>query len=159
MKRLCVLFFILSVFINANDNRYGSGQVFVGPHIGFSGYSLLSAGVMAGYQYYFANDWQFSGFRQGVRGYANISYAAGSFSVPLYVYGGADWTLDFNIKDDLIWGVFAGLGVGYNGPSPALPLGILAHIGGSLNIQNHHRFDLALGGLFNIISLNYLYMF
>lgn len=187
--------------IDPKKALYGTGKIFVGPEIGIGSawFQDFSMGVTAGYQYYFKDAWQFAGFRHGVRGYGNLAYVydydnryIGLDSYkggPLRNYGyqvfnnngfhlraGADWTLEFNPLDNVIWGVYTGFSLGwiqifndskfkdygdywlydYNRST----FGVAWHIGGSVNIANQHRVDVGFeGGYFSILSVRYLYMF
>ena len=78
MKKTLFLIFIsfgmLSSLFGA-DRMYGKGQGFIGAQAGFVGIADFSVGAVGGYQYYFQNDWQFAGFRHGIRGIGNIDLA------------------------------------------------------------------------------------
>lgn len=165
---------------NAGNPRYGEGFVFVGPELNLGGLYqyggfTMAVGANAGYQHYFKQEWQFAGFRHGVRGWGNLAYRLNTYGYGGYNYtyhgfhlrAGADWTLEFNPRDSVVWGVYTGLSLGYNYYSADsdsyYSIGGFAgawHIGGSVNIDTNHRFDVGLEvGTFSILTLRYLYMF
>lgn len=166
---LCLLLASSSAFAN-NTNFYNTGKGFIGPEIGIGGIGNVSIGVIGGYQFYFQEDWQFSGFRHGVRGFASANwtqYTNGFFSGTsyngLFVQVGSDWTIDFNINDRFVYGAYVGLSLGYvgvftNEVSPRSFL-ISGNLGGSVTIDKTHRLELALGSGFSVLALRYLYMF
>lgn len=158
---------------------YGSGKGFVGPEIGIeNGFNI---GLTAGYQYYFRNDWQFAGFRQGIRGWGNVAYdyryttgcsgfgciasTGGSQNYNGYrIRAGADWTLDFNPLDNAVYGVFTGLSLGwvelFHENSKDGNLGVAWSLGVSAALYNTHRFEIGVEvGPFSTVSFRYLYMF
>lgn len=163
--------------IDAKKALFGTGKVFVGAEIGLGSawYPDVNVGVVAGYQHYFKESWQFYKFRHGVRGYGNLAYVYDNARFDKKTYHnhgfhfrvGADWTLEFNPLDSVIWGVYTGVSVGMIYLSPRYNMWDLGanfagawHIGGSANINNTHRFDVGFeGGLFSIFSVRYLYMF
>lgn len=161
---------------------FGKGEGFLGTEIGIeNGFNI---GLTAGYQHYFKEAWQFGGFRQGIRGWGNVSYeyrytnactsfgciatTDGNRSVNYNGYrirAGSDWTLDFNPYDYTVYGMYTGLSIGWvevfnNNKNRNGVFGIAWNIGASATINNTHRFDLGLEvGPFSIISFRYLYMF
>lgn len=181
---LCVLFLASNAFAathsdskttkskHSNSNLgFGTGKGFIGGEVGLGGVGNVSIGVLGGYQYYFKPDWQFNGFRHGVRGIASLDWsqysALGFWSGTSYnamsVQVGADWTIDFNPKDRYVWGAYVGLSLGYFkvfstfiDPSTFVWSG---NLGGSLTISNTHRFELSLGSGFYYFGLRYMYMF
>ncbi|RDU58116.1 hypothetical protein [Helicobacter sp. MIT 99-5507] len=171
-----ILFSILFVFglVSSSfgvDKMYGQGQGFLGAEVGFGGTTDFSVGVIGGYQHYFKESWQFAGFRHGVRGIGNISfgrYGGGFYNTDynlMAIGAGADWTIEFTPNSIYNWGAFAGLGLVYinalnkDGWYPLNSIYLDGHIGGSLNIANTHRVEVAIGSGLSVVSLRYMYMF
>ncbi len=177
MKKLAMVACLLMVGVGGNalansTNLYNTGKGFVGAEVGLGGIGNVSLGVVGGYQFYFKEAWQFGGFRHGVRGigtlnwtqYNGNSFFSGSSYNGIFVQAGADWTIDFNIKDRFVWGAYAGLSLGYlglfsNGVAGVTPFVVSGNLGASVTIDKTHRAELALGSGFSIIALRYLYMF
>ena len=163
MKKILFLIFIsfgmLSSLFGA-DRMYGKGQGFIGAQAGFVGIADFSVGAVGGYQYYFQNDWQFAGFRHGIRGIGNIDLAKNNSSL-FSIGAGVDWTIEFTPDSKYNWGAFAGLGLIYiNGKNYIQdPIALNANIGGSLNIDNTHKLELSFGSGLSLIAFRYLYMF
>lgn len=171
----------------SQDLLYGRGQAFVGAEVAlvynrnYWGQYNFNAGVVGGYQYYFKEEWQFSSFRHGIRGYGNVSYATWDWTwsmitrpeinfPALFVRVGADWTIEFNPKSKYVWGFFAGISFDYmlvlQKPRVWLDsnyFGVGNGIGASLNMLNHHKFELlsfySYNGIGVNFSLRYLFMF
>lgn len=158
----CVLFGGLvfaagSKHINAG---YNTSNIFVGAEMGFGGASSVNIGAVGGYQYYFKPEWQFAGFRHGVRGIGSLNWFGGG-SGGLFMRFGADWTLEFNPTDRFVGGIFLGPSIGFIAPfgGSSTSFAVSGNIGGSLNIDNTHRIELSLGGIFYVASFRYMYMF
>lgn len=139
----------------------GSGFAFAGVGLGLGGgaYAFgVSLGALGGYHYYFPSSIQLSNYRHGVRGYGALDWAYYGLNL-IFVRAGADYVIDFTPNDRFVWGAFAGLqlGAAIGGGSGAFGWGV--NIGGSLELQNKHRFEVALGYGFNLLNLRYIYKF
>ncbi len=149
-------------------------KVFVGAEIGLGGFGNFSIGGNAGYIHYFPKKYYIADkFRQGVRGVLEASYTSMSYSYfggkysygGVYIVGGADYLLDFNPKDKVVWGIFGGLGLGYVNVfskewyASASSFGFDFRFGGSATIDKTHRFELALGSGFSTLGLRYMLLF
>ena len=173
----------------SQDLLFGRGQPFIGAEVAlvyrrnYLWQYNFNAGVVGGYQYYFPEEWQISGFRHGIRGYGNISYATWDWTFDdvilpeinfpaLFVRVGADWTLEFNPRSKYVWGFFAGISFDYmlvlQKPrglwlANSNRFGVGNGIGVSLNMLNHHKFELlsfyGYNGIGINFSLRYLFMF
>lgn len=171
-----IIFFIFLGFISSvfgADRMYGKGQGFIGAEAGFGGVVDFNVGVVGGYQYYFKDDWQFSGFRHGIRGIGSIDFGQYAYNGYLSKYNynlvaanvGADWTIEFTPDSKYNWGAFVGVGITYiNGLNknflyPLNSIYASANIGGSLNIDNTHKLEIGLGSGLSVISFRYTYMF
>ena len=151
------------------DKMYGKGQGFVGAEVGFAGFADYAVGVVGGYQHYFKESWQFAGFRHGIRGIGNISFGQWNGRYINYnllsIGAGADWTIEFTPNSAYNWGAFAGFGLVYlNGLNKDYWYNLNSvhfegRVGGSLNINNTHKVEVALGSGMSIISFRYLFMF
>lgn len=154
----CLLF---SGLVFASGSKRGAGyntsNIFAGAEVGFGGYGSFNFGAVGGYQYYFKPEWQFAGFRHGVRGIGSINFNNNG----LFMRFGADWTLEFNPNDRFVGGIFVGPSLGFIAPFDGISTNfrVSGNIGGSLNIDNTHRFELSLGGIFYVASFRYMYMF
>ncbi|WP_407379368.1 outer membrane beta-barrel protein [Helicobacter sp.] len=125
-------------------------------------------------------------FRQGIRGYGVVAYgfygdggtdfdgnkysqALHSFPILAFV----DYTLDFTPKEKYVWGIFGGIGLGVvpiihsytsrsiyglgsSGSATNFDVGWAVRTGGSLTIDNKHRFELSLGGGYQYVGLRYM---
>lgn len=89
MKKVLFGIFLALGIISASfgaDRMYGKGQGFIGAEAGFGGVADFNVGIVGGYQHYFKEDWQFAGFRHGVRGVGSLNfgqYKRYSFSMTL----------------------------------------------------------------------------
>lgn len=171
--KLCGIWVLIGIFL---QNIWATeDKIFIGGEIGLGGFGTFSAGAIGGYMHYFPKQYYIADkFRQGVRGIVEVSYTAMSYNGYLgntYNYGGvfamagADYLLDFNPKDKIVWGVFGGLGIGYVNVfsrewyASASSFGLDARVGGSVTIKEMHRFELALGSGFSTLGLRYLVLF
>ena len=174
VKKILFSIFLLVGVVSSSfgaDRMYGKGQGFIGAEAGFAGLVDFNVGIVGGYQYYFQEDWQFAGFRHGIRGVGNISFGKynGGFRNTNYsvmaIGAGADWTIEFTPNSRYNWGAFAGLGLVYvnglnkDGWYPLNSIYVDGHIGGSLNIDNTHKLEVGLGSGLSLISFRYTYMF
>lgn len=173
MKKLllCLIF----IFASMNASEYGKGRLFAGGELGLGGIGSFSAGAIAGYQFYFPQSKQpIDGFRQGLRGYVKASYANYAHSVQnsnyswnaLYGGIGADYLLDFNPGDNVVFGVFGGLNLGatmvsspawYKGKLGGFGLGL--SLGATATIHKIHKVELIFGTNLSLGSIRYLYLF
>ena len=159
----CVLF--SGLLFAAGSKRanvgYDTSNIFAGAELGFGGYGSFNLGAVGGYQYYFKPEWQFAGFRHGVRGIGSINWLQYSSGAGLFMRFGADWTLEFNPQDRFVGGIFLGPSLGFIAPFNGFSTNFVVsgNIGGSLNIDNTHRIELSLGGIFYVASFRYMYMF
>lgn len=92
----CVLFSGLLFAADSKKVGYDTSNIFAGAELGFGGYGSFNLGAVGGYQYYFKPEWQFAGFRHGVRGIGSINWLQYSSGAGLFMRFGADWTLEFN---------------------------------------------------------------
>lgn len=142
----------------SNDSQ-GYGKFFIGAGATFLGGEMhFGAEALAGYQYYFPKEYYIADkFRQGVRGYGVVgygfwgnsntdwdgdkwSYTTHSFPILAFV----DYTLDFTPKEKYVWGIFGGIGLW------------AVRTGGSLTIDNKHRFELSFGAGYQYLGLRYM---
>ena len=110
--------FVINVGFRFISLQYliGKGFKFGGVELGAGGLGNFSLGAIGGYQHYFKEDLQFYTFRHGIRGYASVNWTQYDYNIwyikdnynALYVRAGADWTLEFNPKSDLVWGCLLG---------------------------------------------------
>ncbi|TLD97414.1 hypothetical protein LS71_001295 [Helicobacter jaachi] len=166
--------FMATASLNAAE-KSKDDKIFIGGEIGLGGLGDYGVGFMAGYQHYFPKEYYIANqFRHGVRGFFNANYTSIGYSYfgRSYNYGGffasigADYLFDFNPQDKVVWGVFGGLGLGYVKvfsndwfyTAPA-SIGFDVRLGGSVVIDNTHRFELALGSGFSTLALRYLLLF
>ena len=100
------------------------------------------------------------------------SYTTHSFPILAFV----DYTLDFTPKEKYVWGIFGGIGLGalprydahtyidreyagkYNssGSATNFDFGWAVRTGGSLTIDNKHRFELSFGAGYQYLGLRYM---
>ncbi|MCI5787106.1 MAG: hypothetical protein MR025_06630 [Helicobacter trogontum] len=161
---VCVLFsgLLFAAGSKKSNVGYGTSNVFAGAEVGFGGYGSFNLGVVGGYQHYFKSEWQFMGFRHGIRGIGTINWLQNSAAAAgLFMRLGADWTLEFNPQDRFVGGIFLGPSLGFIAPFNGLATNFVfsGNIGGSLNIDNTHRIELSLGAFFYVASFRYTYMF
>lgn len=101
-------------------------------------------------------------------------YSQALHSFPILAF--VDYTLDFTPKEKYVWGIFGGIGLGalprygtytytdreyagaYNssGSATNFDVGWAVRTGGSLTIDNKHRFELSLGGGYQYVGLRYM---
>ena len=101
-------------------------------------------------------------------------YSQALHSFPILAF--VDYTLDFTPKEKYVWGIFGGIGLGalprygtytytdrqyagaYNssGSATNFDFGWAVRTGGSLTIDNKHRFELSLGGGYQYVGLRYM---
>lgn len=101
-------------------------------------------------------------------------YSQALHSFPILAF--VDYTLDFTPKEKYVWGWFGGIGLGalprygtytyidrqyageYNrsGSATNFDFGWAVRTGGSLTIDNKHRFELSLGGGYQYVGLRYM---
>ena len=149
-------------------------RVFFGPQVGFGGLGTINAGIVGGYMHYFEGDMQLEKFKHGIRGIGSANYYRYSYSYlggnygynGVYVQAGADYFIEFTPNQKTVWGLYAGLSLGYYYISSndwwytgASALGWGGNLGGFAILHRKHRFELALDSGFSLFALRYLYMF
>ena len=153
-------------------------KIFIGAGVGLGGYGMFGLEASVGYIHYFPKDTFIADkFRQGIRAYGSVGFSHNSTSYARYNWSynyvpiivGADYLLDFNPGEKYVWGIFAGLGVGFlytsttyeytKTSSSAYGVGYAARAGGSLTIDNAHRLDLDFGFGVSNLTLRYAYLF
>lgn len=157
---LCALL-VSGSLAHAASGSPGTGHGFVGVNLGLGGWGYgsfgVGLGVLGGYHYYFPSNMQFGGFRHGVRGYGALDWAYYGWNF-MFLRAGADWTIDFTPQSRYVWGAFAGFSLGgvlgyFNA------FGWSFNVGGSFEMHNRHRFELALGWGYHVLSLRYIFKF
>ncbi|MCH5313542.1 MAG: hypothetical protein J1E28_03975 [Helicobacter sp.] len=167
--KVCVILALLGSQAWSKEDK-----IFGGIQLGLGGVGDYDVGGIVGYMHYFPKKYYIADqFRQGVRGVFEVSYMQKSYNYwgGKYTYGsvygvlGADYLLDFNPKDKFVYGIFAGLGLGYlnvfskDWYASASAFGIDVRFGGSLTISQTHRFELALGSGYSLLGLRYMFLF
>ena len=125
---------------------------------GIRGYGVVGYGFWSdSHTYYYGDKW---------------SYTTHSFPILAFV----DYTLDFTPKEKYVWGIFGGIGLGalprygiytyidreyagaYNrsGSATNFDFGWAVRTGGSLTIDNKHRFELSFGAGYQYLGLRYM---
>ena len=178
----CVLGLSVANVANAKEAKSG---MFIGASAGLGGfaYGLLNTEFVAGYQHNFPKEWYIARkFRHGIRGYGSVGYSYGSDTSRYWEYtyhyfpitANVDWFIEFNPKEKYVWGAFAGGGVGftpryeihtdkdywdnasYN--TAAFGIGVNAHAGGSLTIENTHCIEAGFGIGNALVGARYILM-
>lgn len=167
MRKIFILFILIGA-LNANES-FNKGNFFAGGQIGFGGLGVFNLGANGGFQYYFPQDWQFGGFRNGIRAYASLDYGyANRFNAASHgiaIMANFDWLLEFNYEDSTIGGIFAGFGVGWwhlsnpNGFINGAVAFQAPRLGASLQFWQHHKIEAWLGYGVQIFGLGYKYIF
>lgn len=172
----CVLGLSVANVANAKEAKNG---MFIGAGAGLGGfaYGLLNAEFVAGYQHNFPKEWYIARkFRHGIRGYGSVGYSYGSDTTSRYreysyhyfpITANVDWFIEFNPKEKYVWGAFAGGGVGFTPRyeihtdkdyTAAFGIGVNAHAGGSLTIENTHRIEAGFGIGNALVGARYILM-
>ena len=167
----------------ASSLEQDRARVFAGTGVMGGGYGVIGAEVIAGYHYFFPKDMYIDGkIRQGLRAYASAGYSYSQSSGYYWEYSdhyvpvvlGVDYTLEVNPHNKFVWGTYVGLGLGFVGrfhqakdkfptayydasyTSNRYGVAWDAYVGGSLTIDNRHRFELDVGAGSSYFSLRYL---
>ena len=159
----------------------GAGATFLGGEMYFGAEALAGYQYYFPKEYYIVDK-----FRQGIRGYGVVGYGFWSDSYTYYdgdkwsytthsfpILAFVDYTLDFTPKEKYVWGIFGGIGLGVvpiihsytsrsiyglgsSGSATNFDVGWAVRTGGSLTIDNKHRFELSLGGGYQYVGLRYM---
>lgn len=163
----------------------GAGATFIGGQMHFGAEALAGYQYYFPKEYYIVDKFR-QGIRgYGVVGYGfwsdSYTYYDGdkwshtTHSFPILAF--VDYTLDFTPKEKYVWGIFGGIGLGalpryethtftdrgyaggaYNssGSVTNFDFGWAVRTGGSLTIDNKHRFELSFGAGYQYLGLRYM---
>ena len=159
----------------------GAGATFIGDSMYVGAEALAGYQYYFPKEYYIADK-----FRQGIRGYGVVGYGFWSDSHTYYygdkwsytthsfpILAFVDYTLDFTPKEKYVWGIFGGIGLGVvpiihsytsrsiyglgsSGSATNFDVGWAVRTGGSLTIDNKHRFELSFGAGYQYVGLRYM---